>query len=252
MWGLKRSGIHFVVNWLYANLGAAAKDALDADGLHPQLSDGFADAAAGVAFYNNCGGFHSRQFALGSLQPADFEAAMARRPSTIFGIEDCDLDLSSRTPAGPQTHQLLVLRDPLNNVASRLEGTKERPEVFRVDASYIGMFATYCEEALGRSNRLRGKIVVNYNRFVDDPPYRASIASALGVRNVDTVSEVSAYGGGSSFDTGDSPSAASLMTRFRQHPIPADILGQLVAQPVIRDACLELFGYDLAEQVGRS
>ena len=251
MWGLKRSGIHFVVNWLYGNLGAAAKGELNGDGLHPQLSDGFADVAAGVAFYNNCGGFHSRQFELGSLQPADFEAAIARQPSTIFAIEDCELHLSSRTPDGPNRHTLLVLRDPLNNVASRLEGTKARPEVFRVDASYIALFATYCEEALGRSNRLGDKIVVNYNRFVDDRLYRASIAGALGVHNVDTVSEVPPYGGGSSFDAGNSPSSASLMTRFRQHPIPAEILGQLVAQPVIRDACVELFGYDLAEQAGQ-
>lgn len=60
IWGLKRSGIHLFVNWLYANLDATTKDTLDTQGLHPQLCDGFRDAAAGVAFYNNCGRHHSR------------------------------------------------------------------------------------------------------------------------------------------------------------------------------------------------
>ena len=50
LWGMKRSGIHHVVNWLYANHGAMAKADLATDGLHPQLHDGFCDPDAGVAF----------------------------------------------------------------------------------------------------------------------------------------------------------------------------------------------------------
>ena len=49
VWGLKRSGIHLVVGWLYANLGGRVKGELVADGLHPQLCDGFADPHTGVA-----------------------------------------------------------------------------------------------------------------------------------------------------------------------------------------------------------
>ena len=33
-----------------------------------------------------------------------------------------------------------MLRDPLNNVASRLEATKRRPQVFRADETYVDLF----------------------------------------------------------------------------------------------------------------
>jgi hypothetical protein len=64
--GLKRSGIHLIVNWLYANLGATVKDELPEADLPRQLHDGFRNVAAGVTYFNNCGWFWSRHLEPGA------------------------------------------------------------------------------------------------------------------------------------------------------------------------------------------
>lgn len=246
VWGLKRSGIHLVVNWLFTNCGALRKDPLQADGLHPQLRDGFSDASAGVAFHNNCGGLHSRGFELGGLATSDLQRAAGRQRTTIFGVEDCQLDRASLT-APVATANVLVLRDPLNNLASRLKAAEDRPQVFRVDAGYIDLYEAYCAEYLGRTSHLDSKILVSFNRFIADRPYRDALAHELGVDNVDDVSEVSGYGGGSSFSSAERSSVDRLRNRFREHPVPPHLVHMLSERPAIREVCASEFGYDLLE-----
>lgn len=253
IWGLKRSGIHLIANWLYANHGATVKHRLEAEGLHPKLFDGFEDPAAGVAFYNNCGRFHCRQFELGDLMPDDFDRAARRHTATIFGIEDCDLRFVPRTAGIAGSVSVLILRDPLNNLASRLEAGRTRPELFRVDEAYIDLFATYCAEFLGHTNDLPRKTTISYNRFVEDRAYRDAVAVALGVPNLDVTSEVSEYGGGSSFTgTGDPSPTSALFSRFQEHPVPRRFLDMMLERPAVREACSTVFGYDLAELVGET
>ncbi|MEO7570825.1 MAG: hypothetical protein ABIX10_00150 [Acidimicrobiales bacterium] len=251
LWGLKRSGTHLLVNWLFANHGGTVTDALRSEGLHPKLDDGFTDPGAQVAFYNNCGRFHCRQLELGDLQPRDFEQAARRHVAAIFSIEDCALRFASRVPHGSDVANVLVLRDPLNHLASRLEAGKAHPDQFRVDEPFIDVLASYCTEFLGRSAHLPNKTVVSYNRFIEDRSYRDAIAAELGLTNLDAVSTVSAYGGGSSFSGLGSPSSTSaLMNRFRQHPIPTEILEMLLDRAEILEACRTVFGFDLAERAG--
>jgi hypothetical protein len=93
--------------------------------------------------------------------------------------------------------------------------------------------------------------VVSFNRFVVDPGYRDGIAEQLGVPNRDEVSEVSPYGGGSSFSSGSVPSSPdSLMTRYQQRPLPPRLVEMLLARPVIAEVCETVFGYDLARLAG--
>ncbi|MGQ0830590.1 MAG: hypothetical protein ACT4OV_02825 [Microthrixaceae bacterium] len=249
VWGLKRSGIHLVVSWLYANLGGSTKEPLESRDLHAQLADGFADRGAGVAFYNNCGQLHSRGFALGDLQASDLEQAAARHSAAIFGIEDCALRFADRTVSIDGATTLLVLRDPLNHVASRLAAAATRPALFRVDNDFVELLDAYCAEFLGHTDHLGPKVTVSFNQFVVDRTYRDELARSLGTANLDAVSEVSDYGGGSSFSgTGSPASAAALTTRFEQHPLPGSLVEQMLARPAISEACTTVFGYDL-EQV---
>ena len=251
MWGLKRSGIHFIVNWLYANLGATVKEELEASCLPRQLQDGFRDSTAGVTFFNNCGWLHSRALGLGPLTGADLEQAADLQPTTIFGLEDCSLQWSSTTASIHNQTNILILRDPLNNLASRLEGAKTMPGMLRVDDPFLDVYEEYCAEFLGDTSRLTSRVVISYNRFVVDPAYRDGIAKGLGLPNRDEVSEVPSYGGGSSFSTSSVPSlAASLMTRYQQHPLPSPLVEALLARPSIVKVCTTVFGYDLAELTG--
>jgi hypothetical protein len=251
LWGLKRSGNHLVANWLYANLGATEKRPLDSSDIHRQLREGHCDPAAGVAFYNNCAQLNSRQFRLGLLTRADFDLARHQQPVTIFGIEDCQLRYAKRTPTGTGILHVLVLRDPLNNIASRLEAARVRPEVFRTDETYVDLFASYCAEFVGLTELLGNKVVVNFNRFVGDRAYRDSIAGELGFDNRDVLAEASDYGGSSSFSPGSGPSTSrELLTRFQQHRIPDDMYEMLLDRPVIRQTCSTVFGLELADADG--
>jgi hypothetical protein len=253
LWGLKRSGNHLVANWLYANFGASEKQPLDSSDIHRQLREGHCDPAAGVAFYNNCAHYNSRQFHLGLLSRADFELARQRLPVTIFGIEDCQLRYAKRTPSGTSILHVLVLRDPLNNIASRLEGARDRPAVFPTDETYVDLFASYCAEFVGLTDLLDNKVVVNFNRFVGDRAYRDSIAGDIGFGNRDVLAEASDYGGSSSFSPGSGPSTSrELLTRFQQHRIPDGMFELLLDRPVIRETCSTVFGYDLADVVDGS
>jgi len=251
VWGLKRSGIHLLVNWLFANLGASVKEELTTTDLPRQLHDGFCDRAAGVAFFNNCGWLYSRQLGLGPLTAADLERAAAGQPTTIFGLEDCALRWSSMTASVPDQRNVLLLRDPLNNLASRLEGSTTMPGQLRTDEAFLDLYAEYATEVLGRTAHLPHRTVVSFNRFVVDPGYRDGIAEQLGVPNRDEVSEVSPYGGGSSFSSGSVPSSPdSLMTRYQQRPLPPRLVELLLARPVIAEVCETVFGYDLARLAG--
>lgn len=251
VWGLKRSGIHLVVGWLYANHGGVTEDPFHGPRAHPQLGDGYEDAARGVAFFNNCGGLHSRRYRLGSLCPGDFDRAIAAHRVAIFGIEDCSLDEVDRTVVAASSARVLVLRDPLNNLASRLEAAKVRPQVFPVDDAYLDLYEAYCAEALGRTEHLAPRTVVAYDHFVQDRDHREALAAELGLANVDAVARVSSYGGGSSF-SGQTPSEpASLLARHRDHPVPPALIERLLDRPAIRDACEVLFGYVLAERTAQ-
>lgn len=253
VWGLKRSGNHLIANWIYANYGGVTKAPLVTDGLHQQFCDGFVDPEAGVAFYNNCGRLHSRHFGLGTLQPNDFRRAAQPHRCTIFGIEDCSLSLADRTAGITESTSVLILRDPLNALASRLEAARSRPVLFPVDEGFIDVLDGYCAEALGHTEFLPAKVVISFNRFVDEPAYRDALADELGFINLDAVSEVSSYGGGSSFSSDPTPSPARLlMTRFQQHPVPPHLLDLLLTRSSIREACSNLFGYNLADHGGNA
>jgi hypothetical protein len=250
VWGLQRSGIHLVVGWLYANHGGATRDALPG-GLHPQLADGFRDASARLAFFNNPGRFHCREFTLGDIGPGDFEAAVEATGRAIFSIEDCELRFADRLPHDDSTVSVLLLRHPLNLVASRQRGAARAPELFRTDQRFVDVLATHCAEALGRTTHLPNRVVIAYDRFVADRPYRDALATELGLPNRDAVAEVSDYGGGSSFtEMAERPSPAAVTSRYLEHPVPPALLDQLAARPAIVEACHTLFGFELATVAG--
>jgi hypothetical protein len=204
-----------------------------------------------VAFFNNIGWLHSRQLGLGPLTGEDLERAVARHPTTILAIEDCSLQWASTTAPVPHQRNVLLLRDPLNNLASRLEGSRNRPGQFRTDEPFLDVYAEYCAELLGRTQHLRDRTAITFDRFVGDRAYRDATAAALGVTNLDAVTEVSRYGDGSSFSSSPRPSSVeALMSRYKQHPLPSALIEGLLSRPVIGEVCATVFGYDLAELAG--
>ncbi|NET05472.1 MAG: hypothetical protein F6K16_12315 [Symploca sp. SIO2B6] len=97
-------------------------------------------------------------------------------------------------------HDLLILRDPFNTLASRLKN--DFIEVKSPNQTFMELWLAYAKEYLGETNYLKNnKVCVNYNRWFLDMNYREKIASQLNLDFSDAgINQVKAQGGGSSFE----------------------------------------------------
>ena len=95
-----------------------------------------------------------------------------------------------------------MLRDPLNNIASRLEAARIGLKCSVPMRPTSTCIASYCAEFVGLTDLLGNKVVVNFNRFVEAIAYRDLIAGELAFDNRDVLGEASDYGGSSSFSPG--------------------------------------------------
>lgn len=114
--------------------------------------------------------------------------------------------------------EILILRDPFNLFASRIrfESSRKR-QLSRLDPKDASkLWIQYAIEFLGETNYLGDrKLCINYNRWVVDSEYRASIARQLDIKNTDAgINNVPKFGGGSSFDGIEAHGQASKMDVF--------------------------------------
>ena len=207
--GLRRSGNHAVLNWIFKQLQ------------HP------------VYFINNVEAGMS-PFRFGHLHFPDKEyrneawGNFSPKEYLIYSYEDYSLkDIC--TPYSESKHDLwvgktrkrydvLLLRDPFNLLASRLK--KNYMDVKTPSESVVSLWIEQAKECLGETNLLKhNKIVINYNQWFRSVEYRQKLASQLGLEFSDKgFNYVSSYGGGSSFDARSFQGNAACMdveTRWR-------------------------------------
>ena len=111
-------------------------------------------------------------------------------------------------------YNLLILRDPFNTLASRLNAPKDTAIDLRVNnRAFIKRWIAYAKEFLGETQFLKNnKVVVNYNQWFSDLDYRKQIASHLNLKFSDKgINQVRGFGGGSSFDKCDFSGQAQKM-----------------------------------------
>ena len=96
---------------------------------------------------------------------------------------------------------VLILRDPYNLLASRLQKNVLPSRSMR--QSFSALWTSYAIEFLGETNHLtHNKVSVNYNRWVVSKTYRQELATKLGLDFSDRgFGDVTHFGGGSSFDS---------------------------------------------------
>ena len=99
-----------------------------------------------------------------------------------------------------QRYDLLIIRDPLNSLASRLKNNFL--PVKSKKHNFIDLWIDYAKEYLGETNYLKhNKVCVNYNRWTSDRHYRQNLAQQLQIEFTDAgIDMVHSCGGGSSFD----------------------------------------------------
>jgi hypothetical protein len=123
---------------------------------------------------------------------------------------------------------IVVLRDPLNMIASRLELYRIGNPYVEVTKEIIDLWCEYAEqylrflekkETILDTNSTK-TIFINYNHWVESKEYRDMIASAIGI-NPATANHHSRmlYGGGSSFKSSDSSNVNLRWKKYENDPV---------------------------------
>lgn len=219
VFALRRSGHHAVMNWVLANTSGRYCFLNDCRPKHPPFHVARIVKNPDHWLQTNIEGLDYRAEAAGRHAPKDL---------MIYNYEDRRLkEVETRRYRRERTawlgtsarrRDLLILRDPLNLVASRLK--KFLPRITNRKRWYRRMTVDlWLEQARAAvaGGGFEDPIVVNYNRFVEEPQARAATAAALGFDATDdALAAVPAYGGGSSF-TGleRAPTPQELTARWR-------------------------------------
>ncbi|MGB3296092.1 MAG: hypothetical protein WBB01_24165 [Phormidesmis sp.] len=198
--GMRRTGNHALVRWIaqqqpgefcHLNNVAAGKNPYrhKADNLlryhpkHHKMSAVYRQQANGDLIERDCLLYSYEDWRLKQITQPRFE----RNRELYLG-------------KSAQCFDVLILRDPFNLFASRLKqnfvATKAK------NLSMVEMWLEYAREFIGESHRLsRNLVCVSYNAWVSSETYRRQLAGQLALPFSDAGhTQVSAIGGGSSFD----------------------------------------------------
>lgn len=199
--GMSRSGNHALANWILSQapgrtcfLNCAEPRSNPFDTARP-LDDDYSHVA--------------------DASYPDFDLAAERRGELsskdllLFSHEDTFLGMLSRDGPFERNHDrwvgpsrrrvdVLLLRDPFNLFASRINAGGAGA----MSHTALRIWKQHAREFLGLRNHLRpDRVLVSYNRWVDDVDYRREVAEALELPFTDAGrNEVPGVSSGSSFD----------------------------------------------------
>jgi hypothetical protein len=250
----RRSGHHAVINWIRYQL----------PGRHWFLNDcrpgenPFRSAQLSGSFVHGVFGEH-RVMRTDREQRRRF----THKGAMLYGFEEYDI---RRTPddmplereiewlgQSRSRHDVLILRDPFNLLASKLRwargqtNTPSKPAVDRLGEAR-DLWKTYAREYLGMTTFLSDVIRISYNEWFVSRAYRDRVAAELGVVNRDRgVNEVARWGPtvyGDSFDGLAYDGRAQQMKvleRWREFAADAVYL-DLVADDELHELSQRIFG----------
>lgn len=247
--GLRRSGIHPVLSWLaglYEGGVCFVNDINHQPGIRP---DHAGDELPGIdgSFNRTVGLQKTKNLLLLGYEDERLVHLRDNPPDEdIYGLSE-------------QFREVLLLRDPFNTFASRLNlMRRERHNAFVKDfllpdeegvPQLAKRWRFLAEEFIGRTSHLGDrKLLINYNRWVARSEYRASLCESLSVPLREPLWElVPDYGFGSSFDGKNLDRRASEMQvdrRWEHFREDSEFLS-LVEDPDLWTLSEQIFGEDL-------
>jgi hypothetical protein len=172
----------------------------------------------------------------------------------LLAVKDARLDETIFGSSKEVLH-VLLLRDPFNTFASRLQMKRSRPNNAFAKPFLLPdhegkpflpeLWRRYANEFIGKTNHLVPKITINYNRWVVDEIYRRSISESIGGQFSDDLHQrVPAYGFGSSFDGRQRDGRSQEMDLFGRWKlfVDDDEYRRLFHNPEIVELSAQIFG----------
>ena len=247
--GLRRSGNHAVISWIYKNTTGGylflnncvpRKNPLH----NPKLQENrrsykFETNIAACTLENECHGRHI---------PKDL---------LIYNYEDKLLkDVALDSPqiraswwGQSQIHfDVLILRDPYNMLASLLQFLRNKKKPHRVIEKVLHtnaqLWVAYAREFLKQTNFLPNKIPISFNAWHTDAEYRHGIQRQLRLDTTDIdIDKIPRWGGGSSFIDGRAESASLLKIHKRWEVFVDDpVYLNAARKPELRHLSEVIFG----------
>ena len=206
--GLARSGNHAIINWVlnqlpgrYCFLNCTEPKTNPFCSARPLDSDG-------QVYISNIPGIDIEQERKGYF--SDKEFLLYSHEDCFLGAlnHSCFLENRERWLGRPaETQDVMILRDPFNLFASRIKSKLLRGHYTCHGAKPISVttlkriYKQHAREFFRQKTNLHQPLLINYNRWVADLSYRASLADELALPFTDKgFTRVAKVAGGSSFD----------------------------------------------------
>ncbi|SOC79903.1 hypothetical protein SAMN06296241_1443 [Salinimicrobium sediminis] len=222
--GISRSGNHAVINWILGHI--QDKEFCFLNCTEPKFNPYETCRPLGSeedSWYTNIPDFNIEEERKGNFIWKDY-LLYSHEDSFLGPLEHREFKKNRERWIGKAKNRkdILIIRDPFNLFASRRKAgfllghePEAGPKPMSVH-SIRRIYKQHAKEVLGKSNFLKDKVVINFNRWVKNPVYREAIALELGLEHTDEgMQEVSRVAGGSSFD-GTSISAAELHRKLEE------------------------------------
>ncbi|SDJ10321.1 hypothetical protein [Lutimaribacter saemankumensis] len=228
VFGMRRSGNHFIINWILEQVYGSS------------------------VFFNN---INPEKHPYSAYFSESRIRLMNKSPRIVLSYEDVSEErlmsgpllkfLSCREKAhGAQVRFALILRDPLNLFASRMQKWPENFECNSDIKAQVKMYLSHVTISKRERMTLDGTPVVPvyYNKMLFDHNERRDVARKLGINIGDKgMDAVAKYGHGSSFDGVDKTAAAlrsdvsKRWTAFRSDPRFKKIIENNEIQSIARN-----------------
>lgn len=252
--GLRRTGNHAIINWLYHQF----------EGRRCFLNNVFPGTNPFLTYQERS---TVRQFQVDFYR--DFSITrerlgfFSRKEALIYSFEDrpladihCPAFVKNRlrwVGKSAARKDLILLRDPYNLFASRLNhpAIAANPvygsETSETIVNIRNLWKEYAREFLGETSVLGGQVIpVNFNQWVGDETYRRGLIEKMGRKllNDGVVHEVLPIGGGSSFDGGPCAGDAARMAVFARWQAEKDnpAFREFVDDSELRELSRKIFG----------
>lgn len=242
--GLSRSGNHAIIRWIVGQY----KDSGFEPFFHNNAIRNF------MEFMSLRGGGAMEGYPIPNPKLHEIVMHMTANDKKMFAISFEDLIFDQRL--GEITnfadHNVIILRDPFNLFASRIEGLppprgkRGHEKTADKQENEIKKYISQYEEFVGKTNYLSNKICINYNSWVSDKDYRKSIAEQFGIEFTDA-----RYGqrANSSFGRGASLSLPSeksedFLSRYKAY-LEEPLFGKIKNNEYLVSIAKDTFGVEL-------
>lgn len=181
--GLSRSGNHAIIRWMVGQYEDSGYEVF----FHNNAIKNF------MEYLNLRGG--GGMYGLPGPNPKFIDILMhiTRNDKKVFIISFEDLVIDERLGQITEfaDHNVVILRDPYNLFASRIQGLlpprgkKGAAKVPALKEVEVKKYISQYQEFAGESSHLKNKVCINYNYWVTDENYRKTISESLGAKFTD-------------------------------------------------------------------